>query len=497
MKQKNYVIGYCGLFFFLLSTMTYAQLPYDNTAVSEEEFSLFEGSGIVNFKPHGAELTTGANQTNGVFLEEVIFASERGFILGFDYLMTGVGGNSTDRGANGIALVLFDASVKDLKIGSKTAGLGYSYSNAVNTNEAVPGFTKGFLSIGLDLYGDSKNRKKLDSEYRNGIDIPSKQNNHVTVRGQGDKLEGYPVYISQSVTNIGERYKLDIHTGEYTQDFEIPDPNGFRFKLRENNISNESDLHASFGHPSYRRVIVSLLPAKKLRDTGFYLNVDMIYGNKTSRIINSFFIPSDDMIKYQEASSTTANVLKEKWINTPALFKVGFTATTGTIYQKQIIRNIKINLPFAPIVKDVETPNACIDHTTTIDVLMNSIGFDTNKYVGGQDIASLGSNEHLDPFSFQFLTLVDSELRNTLEPYVATTDAGRYEYSPITKQVVFIPKKGMTSTEDTIYFSIKNKRKVIGGTDLGGEQYRSEGAKIKLNFTHTCNSIIMVNGSAL
>lgn len=497
--KKKICFLVCYLAFFSEFALIYAQLPYNNTAFSGDEFSLFSSSGEVKFQGKGAELTTKANETNGIFLSDLLLISERGFILGFDYLMTGAGGNSIDKGANGLALVLFDATVIAPNLGSKTSGLGYSYSQSYSTAFSVQGLSKGFLSIGFDLYGDSKERSAISQEYRNGIYTQGRKQNHVTIRGQGSQLAGYPVYLSQSVTNMNERYKLDTETGEYITAFEAPDSKAFSFKLRENNANNEADSNATFGHPSYRRVIVSLLPSSKLRENGFYLNVDIIHGSEMSRVVNSLFIPAGGNITYKEVDTEAKHkdVTKSYRINAPEQFKIGFTATTGTIYQKNIVRNIDISLPFAPLVKDVRVSDACKDHTTTFDALINSVGFATNKYVSGQSMESLGSKEHLDPYSFQFLTLIDNKQISTLEPYIATTSAGRYEYNPKTREVVFTPAKGMSVSSDKVYFSIKNKKKLVGTTNLGGEQYRSEIAEISLDFTVNCNDVLMVNGGPL
>ncbi|WP_353116901.1 hypothetical protein [Myroides odoratus] len=497
MKNRIFLIAYCCMACFYSSSWVYGQLPYFTTASSEDEFGKFAGSDKVNFSKYGAELTAKANQTSGVFVEDLFFASERGCMIEFDYLMTGKGSNSTQIGANGLALVLFDAKVSNPEIGSKTAGLGYAYSKAVATNQAVHGLSKGFLSIGLDINGDFKERKIGDTEFRNGIYTERKQMNHVTVRGQGDRLEGYPVLISQSVTDSNEHYKLDIATGNYTENFETPDPRGFSFKLRENNANNEGDIQASFGHASYRRVLVALLPTKYLGNPGFSLYVDIIHGSETSRVINSLFIPSNGWIKYYEANTKTADVLKDKKIIAPINFNIGFTATTGEIYQKNIIRNIEVYLPFSPVLKNILVSNACKDHTTTVEVFEHAIGFNTNKYEMGQDLNTLGSREHIDPYSFRFLILEDANLEYTLEPFVAITDNGRYEYNPLTMEVVFTPNKNLTAKEDTVYFTVKNKKKMMGITNLGGEQYRSLSAKIQLNFKDNCNDIIMVNGSSL
>ncbi|WP_413512941.1 hypothetical protein [Myroides odoratus] len=497
--MANKLVQLLGLLvlFFVQEVQMYAQFPYVNPAVSGNDFNQFQGTNRVNFTPYGAELTRGDNEIRGFFLNDIAFTIDRGFSIEFDYIMTGKGPETNYGAGDGFALVLFDGSVDDPIMGAKGAGLGYSYAKSNIQAGNRNGLTKGFLAVGIDLYGNFKSRMQDSSEFRNGIRLENRETDHITIRGQGNLLEGYPVLISQGVSTIYNRYKLNLLNGNFENNFVAPDPKGFSFKLRESNVNSEYDIAAEYGHPSYRRVIVSLLPTTVGTERGYYLKVEVIHGRERSCIVNDFYFPKTGLMKYYETQNGMNDILTSKNIKTPNTLKLGFTGATGLAFQKTYVRNISIVLPFSPAVKDVILENACKDDLTTIDVLSNSLGFNTNIYQAGDNQEALGSKEYLDPYSFQFVTFSNDLLEKTAEPYVATTRNGRYEYDPITTQVVFIPKKGMTATRDQVYFNIKNKETIGENTNLGGEQFRSNNAMIKLNFTHNCNDIIMVNGHSL
>ncbi|MDR0227746.1 MAG: hypothetical protein LBI72_01565 [Flavobacteriaceae bacterium] len=499
--KKSVVYVFIMTLSLLCHISALAQFPYQNTAVSGNDFSHFIGTGgNVTFTPNGAVLTDGGSQTRGFFLNDLAFTIDRGFIISFDYIMTG-SGSSTYGFGDGLALVLFDGSVSDPKMGSLGSGLGYTYRKGSGSSDNIDGLTKGFLAVGIDLYGNFKNRMTATDEFRNGIrNIP--ENNHVTIRGQGTLKEGYPVLISQNTVDITKRYKLDLATGNYITNFEQPDKNGFTFKLRENTQNNESDIASTFGHISYRKVIVSMFPGKEGEVQGYYFNVDIVHGQQTSRIIYDYFIPNNANIKYVEAKTNTTDELASKLFVAPTTFKIGFTGSTGGATQKNIVRNISIFLPFSPLVKDVILPNICKDTPSEIDVLANSVGFDSNTYKGGGDLSVLGKKEYLEPYSFQFRKLVNGLFEDTAEPFIAITSNGIYEYNPKSMKVVFTPNVGgVVSDSDQIYFTIKNKTKIINNAgssvDLGNEQFRSNTATVKLSFGLNCNDILMVNGNSI
>jgi len=120
-------------------------------------------------------------------------------------------------------------------------------------------------------------------------------------------------------------------------------------------------------------------------------------------------------------------------------------------------------------------------------------------YQGGGDLSVYGKREHLDPYSFQFRTIIGGLYEDTAQPFTAVTQYGTYEYNPETARIVFIPNKGMTMpVSDQVYFTIRNKDKnVSNDVNLGSEQFRSNTATVKLTFGKNCNDVLMVNGNSI
>ncbi|MDM1531346.1 hypothetical protein [Myroides marinus] len=508
--MKKYIFYICSIATFLLtSTVVLAQFPYQSTLTKGDEFYQFSSS--VTFDSNGATLTPANNNiTRGFYLNDLAFTVDRGFIIGFDYLMTG-GGAGTNF-ADGLALVLFDGSETAPRMGSDGSGLGYAYKTPVSSEQ---GLTKGFLAVGVDLWGNFKVRRADGvKEYRNGIrngtnnstllDDGGKTadaNNHITIRGQGSGGEGYPVLITQSTTNFNSRTMLNFSNGLY--DIKPVDPQNtpFSFKLRENPNSDESDLTALVGDKSYRRVEISMLPGNKSGVVGFYMAVDVIHGTQKSRVINNYFLPKEARINYMEVSGSpeSSNVLKPLDLKAPQTFKIGFVASTGGFNQRHIVRNLSLYIPFSPSVGGIYLTDLCKDTPTEIDVLEKSVGFDSNIYSGEGDLSALGKREFLDPYSFQFRMIVNNVYEDTAQPYIAVSQYGTYEYNPVTTKVVFTPNKGVTMpTSDQVYFTIRNKDKQLAnGTNLGSEQFRSNTATLRLVFGKNCNEVLMVNGNSI
>lgn len=495
--RKLFFYFFTVVLLLFCNSKAFAQFPYVNSVQSGNDFTHFIGSSTSNvtFSSTGALLTDSGSQTRGFYLNDMAFTVDRGFIISFDYIMTGSGNNSFGFG-DGLALVLFDGAENNAKMGSRGAGLGYSYTKGSSSSN---GLTKGFLAVGIDLYGNFKVRMNGSNEYRNGVYTPSHERDHVSIRGQGNGSEGYPVLITQSVSDINKRYRLNLVTGEYESNFTAPDSNGFPFKLRENDGNNENDINASFGHASYRKVTVNMLPGEKQGILGYYLNVDILHGSVSSKVINDYFIPNNTDIKFKEATGQTADGIVTKKFIAPSTFKIGFTGATGGAEQKNIVRNVSIYLPFSPSIKDLFLKDICKDTPTEISILANSVGFNNNKYSGEGDIHNLGKSEYLDPYSFQFRTLINGIYEDTAQPYVAVTKYGTYEYNPKTMKAIFTPTKGVTMPEfDQVYFTIRNKEKVLGGElNIGSEQFRSNTGTVRLTFGKNCNDVLMVNGNAI
>ncbi|MCC9043670.1 hypothetical protein LNQ81_13410 [Myroides sp. M-43] len=505
--RKHIVFILSLLLFFMSHVKSNAQFPYQSTLISENDFTQFSSS-KVTFDKYGATLTPATGSTTrGFYLNDLAFTVDRGFIIEFDYLMTGGSGF-----ADGLALVLFDGVVTSPKMGSDGSGLGYSYKTPGSSSNV--GLTKGFLAVGVDLWGAFKYRRDVGNEYRNGIrkgvsnstleNGDPEAKNHITIRGQAGPNDqaGYPVLISQSTTNMESRTMLNFTNGLYDTKPQAPQDTPFSFKLRENTQGNENDIDASFGHDSYRRVEISMLPGKKGNNVdGYYMSVYIVHKNERSRVINDYFLPNNVEINYMEAigSSESSNQLRSMVMKAPKTFKIGFAASTGGYNQKHIVRNLSLYMPFSPSVKDLFVDNVCRDVPIELDVLANSVGFDNNKYNGQGDIHLLGKEEFLDTYSFQFRTLVNGLYEDTAQPYIAVTDNGTYEYNPVTHKMIFVPKKGgVTVNFDQVYFTIRNKEKILeNNVNLGSEQFRSNTATVRLNFGYKCNDVLMVNGNSI
>ncbi|MDM1388910.1 hypothetical protein HX052_02835 [Myroides marinus] len=513
--MRKYILYICSVTAFLLSSgVALAQFPYQSTLTKGDEFNQFDTQNKVDFDQYGATLTTATNNsTRGFYLNDLAFTVDRGFIIEFDYLMTG---GRAPEFADGLALVLFDGSVNNPVMGSNGSGLGYSYKKPSSSEK---GLTKGFLAVGIDLWGSFKFRRSESSEYRNGIQNGSgnstliadpdrgnkegESRNHITIRGQaqGEGASGYPVLITQSTTNFESRTMLNFSNGLYDIKPNAPQDKPFSFSLRESISSNENDISASYGDPSYRRISISMLPGVKGTKKGFYMIVDMIHGLKSDRIIKDYFLPNNEDITYMEATGVPASTNGKSTMTliAPTTFKLGFVASKGGLNQRHIVRNLSLYMPFSPSVENVYEKDVCKDTPREIDALKNSVGFDTNVYQGGGDLSVVGKREHLDPYSFQFRTIIGGLYEDTTQPYIAVTKFGTYEYNPVTTKIIFTPNKGVEMpVSDQVYFTIRNKDKQLSnGTNLGSEQFRSNTATVRLEFGKNCNDVLMVNGNSI
>ncbi|MVX36688.1 hypothetical protein [Myroides sp. LoEW2-1] len=501
--RKSFILIISLTLFLFCQTKLLAQFPYQSTLTSGNEFAQFNSKASVTFDKNGATLTPATGSTTrGFYLNDLAFTVNRGFIIEFDYLMTGGSGF-----ADGLALVLFDGLVTSPQMGSDGSGLGYSYKTS-----SSGGLSKGFLAVGVDLWGAFKFRRAEKDEYRNGIkngaanstltnpkdNKGAEAKSHVTIRGQGNGSKGYPVLITQSTEDFESRTQLDFSSGKYIA-VPAPQETPFNFSLRENKKSNEDDIAATYGHPSYRRVEISMLPGEKNTLKGFYLSVDVLHGSSKSRVIKDYFLPDEASIKYIEATAQNKDIEEVLDLKAPNTFKIGFVASTGGYNQKHIVRNLSLYMPFSPSIRDLFLTDICKDVPTEIDILANSVGFDNNKYQGEGDMHDLGSSDFLDAYSFQFRTLVNGLYEDTAQPYIATTNYGTYEYNPATKKAIFTPKKGVAMpVSDQVFFTIRNKEKVLSdGTNLGSEQFRSNTGTVRLTFGVNCNEVLMVNGNSI
>jgi len=118
-------------------------------------------------------LTNNTNDQKGYAISTANFPSSNGLSVLFEYYI--YGGN----GADGISFFLFDANASPFNIGGFGGSLGYA--QYTNTAPISPGVSKGYLSIGLDEYGNFSN----PVEGRQG-GVPGLKPGSITLRGKGD-----------------------------------------------------------------------------------------------------------------------------------------------------------------------------------------------------------------------------------------------------------------------------------------------------------------------
>ena len=295
---------------FLLLTVVFfsANKAYAQFAISED----FRGSGNPNIiigGPGGsagtAYLTSGiddpvnqgwlrlttsdANQRGYAYINNS-FPSTEGVLVDFEYKMWR-DVNDNYRGADGIGVYLFDASVP-FQIG----GLGGSLGYAPNGGNGLAG---GYVGVGFDAYGNFSN----PTEGRNLG--PGEVPNAVVLRG--------PTTNNASTTNV---YLSGVALGD--RDGNNNDIRS-RNEIDYNTQTSTRPTDAQF----YRRVQIEILP----------LNADGVYYQIIVRWKKSPTANFTELINYTTTQAP------------PALLKLGFGASTGGGVNYHEIRNLLVTTP--------------------------------------------------------------------------------------------------------------------------------------------------------
>lgn len=507
MATKNRHIVYFLLAFFILFpslNRIYAQMPFFTTGKpgSEGDFlTIKQQDNLPKFTESGIQLTNGEKQGSAIVLDGLQFTNSTGFNISFEYIMD-KGKTHEEKFGDGLNFILFDANQTTPKAANYGSALGYAYSK--ENSKGTDGFTDGFLGIALDTYGGYKNRPAYAGEYRNGAynDTNRKNGDHITVRGPGNKLIGYPVLLSQASNNAQDNKILNIKTGKYTT-IAHSDPSQFNFTLRgvgnTPQSANKEHKNPTYGDDEYRKVSLRMLPGTENEEKGFYLNLHLTHKDTDVQIIKDFFFPSKGNIHYSEAVSPTDDVASTYSYTIPSAFKIAFAASTGGASQNMYIQNINISIPYSPIIKNNNTiENVCSDTPSTFSVTDFFIGFDNNEYSTGKDIQSQGNSKNIDLYSFRFKKLVNNQYVDSNDPFSITTTYGNYTFDPINGNITFYPnttKINASTITDQIYFDIKNKSIIKNNVNLGSELFRSEPGKISITIEKKCKNTIMVNGS--
>lgn len=507
MKSLNILLHTKALLLFIVcaagSINMNAQnsFPYFTSGNAASEFTIIPSTGgsesaVVGLNNKGVRLTTNkSSQQGGVILSNLTFTTSKGFIASFEYEMSGAP-TSGYKGGDGLAMVLFDGSVTTPTLGAFGSGLGYGYRETTSTSTKLPGFSKGYLAVGLDYYGNFHRRHKNADESRNGVDLGVESDkSFITIRGpynSVDPLKGYPVLFTRSTQFLdGKVLKL-------TTDMSDPDYNTAKYKSYTDilpfdfSIQNEA-YSIDPNVKGYRKATISLLPGQLANgDKVFYMTLKIQHETFETTIIEDFVFYEGKNIRYKEINKSyitdpSRDVVADVLFQTPTTLKMAFTASTGGAYQSHFVRNIGVTLPFSPVTADDLRQDLCYScGTSSIAIFNNDIGYDSNIYIPKNP--PVGSNSHLDYNSFRF------KIYNTATgQYVATpnpheyTIAGQGTFKYInsgnaSSHVIFTPDpavvaSGAYPTEVAIYYDIKNKNALIAS-----DEYRSNTSKITLRF---------------
>lgn len=441
------------------------------------------GTNATVFTTTGVELTPAQNNKFGaIIIDNKTFNSSVGIKISFEYAIYG------GSGADGMTVFLFDAAVAPV-IGSKGAGLGYSYLRTNNTYSTTrkEGLAGAYLGIGLDAYGGFKSNKFLADKRYNGIATPGgggwapsgNGSSHVTLRGaRGGFLDangkaagftGYPVLITQStiaplVSSNGGAVLTTA--GGYTFGGGIAD----NFNLRSNVYTTDST------NAGYRKVFIDLIPNA---GGGYNITIKIQHQNVLTTVISNYWYQTS--ITYTEnanPASTDFNLFNTQGTNTthvlstavPSAFKIGFSAGTGALNDIHKLWKLNVALPYAAEAAD-DNVITCKNVSVSINPYINDIAY--SGVISGTPTAS---SSNIDFDEFQFLN-DDETVAST--PFLVTTSQGTFTYNATTGLVDFMPKPGFSGTASVSY-KIKGRNNGVN-QPYGDEGFRSSLATIYVN----------------
>ncbi|MNK63523.1 hypothetical protein D3C87_827420 [compost metagenome] len=466
----------------LFGDFPYNQSFLSTTQPAEVTKPTGSGTNAATFTSTGLQLTPAAlSQFGAVFINDKQFNTSVGIKISFEYAIYG------GTGADGLLLFLYDAAVGSPVIGAKGRGMGYAYVRARDaySTERNDGLTGAYLGIAFDAFGNSKNRVFQGDARLNGVTTVTDANpvwnnaaSHVTLRGARGKFisnnglelgrTGYPVLRTQSTlsplaaTNGGAVINA---TGTYSFVGGIAD----NFNLRSGAYTTDP------ADPNYRKAFIELFPNAL---GGFNVTVKIQHQNTVTTVIDNYWYRADPNFSYTENANpvttdyNTSDTRGTSTIQTldsrvPAMFRIGFAATTGGFTDIHKIWKLNVVLPYAAEAAD-DQASTCKVTPVVIDPYANDVA-----YTGPTTGTPTASNANIDFNAFQFLNADETPAAT---PYTVTTTQGTFTYSTSTGKVTFVPVVGFVGTA-AIAYKIKGKN---NGTNqpYGDEGFRSGVATI-------------------
>ena len=467
--------------FFLFTNWATAQdygnFPYFqpfNSGVKPSDVTIPSNSDAVTFTSNGMILTPSQNTRFGAaYLNNIRFYSPQGIRLEFEYGMYG------GTGADGLSVFLFDAAVTNPQIGARGDALAYNYNRANNIHSTTrqAGLTGAYLGIGLDAFGNFKNRVFQGERRKNGFGgTLTVANSHVSLRGAAGKtslgndgrgigFNGYPLLATKSTRSGASAGAILNNDGSFT----TTAGTAANFNLAT------TTLGLTPNDANFRKAYIDLFPNAS---GGYNVTVKIQHGTTITTIIDNFHYktslnyvenanPQTTDFSNNEASGPNSTHVLDASI--PEYFRIGFGASTGGFNNVHLIKNLKIMIPYAAEANDDTFNLTCT--TNSINVLTNDLAY-TNF------AAPTASTNNIYKPSFRFLNASGVPQGHTYtDPAVGT-----WTYNQLTGVVSLSPVAGFSGTAK-VQYDIKGGGSTGTETPFDKDAYRSGPATITANVT--------------
>ena len=484
---KQFLFALFLLFNSAVQAQDYGNFPYFqpfNSGVKPTEITIPTNSDAVSFTSNGMILTPAQNTRFGAaYLNNIRFYSPQGIRLEFEYGMYG------GSGADGLSVFLFDAAVTNPQIGARGDALAYNYNRANNIHSTTrqAGLTGAYLGIGLDAYGNFKNRVFQGERRKNGLaSALSRPSNQISLRGAAGKtsldnngrglgFNGYPLLATKSTQSGTSGGAILNNDGSYT----ITDGTPANFQL------GTTALGLTPSSANFRKAYIDLLPNVL---GGYNVTVKIQHGATTTTIIDNFHYKTSltyvenanpqttDFSNNESVGSSSTHVLDAA---IPEYFRIGFGASTGALNNIHSIRNLKIMIPYAAEAYDDTFNLTCA--TNSINVLANDLAY-TNFS------APTASTNNIYKPSFRFLNASGVPQGHTYnDPAVGT-----WTYNATTGVVSLSPIAGFSGAA-TVQYDIKGGGPTGTETPFDKDAYRSAPATITANVAAVAVAPTMVS----
>ncbi|WP_281235343.1 gliding motility-associated C-terminal domain-containing protein [Flavobacterium gelatinilyticum] len=422
---------------FFITTQTRAQFPYSESFKNSTAPGILFGGSPTAFLTAGAGLRDGYDDPNGsgylrltnnqgnqkgvIYSDMYSFPSAYGMTISFEYYTHG--GN----GADGIAFVLFDATVTTIVPGAFGGSLGYAQRNSET------GFPGGYLGIGIDEFGNFSANNEGKS---GGVGVLQ---NNITLRGQGSGTTGYAHLTSVQTSTLA------------TSPF---------------NIAGGNRAATTTASTGFRKVSIKLTPRT---GGGFIITVSTTNGNTTRTIINNFEYPT---------------------VSPPNL-KFAITSSTGGSNNFHEIRNLDITVDQSTLLTPAANPDTltgCIGlpatsgditandngsvntlgkvNKTTVDLDTAAPGIQTTNTVAGKGTFTYDATTGAVTFTPVDNTVTGSTSINYTfnDTYGKTSNASTITYTVITP----ITNNTLTAPAVTSFCESGDPANIVGSAAGGG-----------------------------